>query len=63
MLAITDENKVLLIEQFRPPLGKTVVEIPAGLAGDISEGETADRSRTTRALEETGYEAAEWRGF
>ncbi|PTX96106.1 NUDIX hydrolase [Spartobacteria bacterium LR76] len=59
MLAITDENKVLLIEQFRPPLGKTVVEIPAGLAGDISEGEPLVEAARRELLEETGYDAAE----
>jgi ADP-ribose pyrophosphatase len=57
MLAITDEDKVLLIEQFRAPVGKTVVEIPAGLAGDIAEGEPLAEAARRELLEETGYEA------
>jgi ADP-ribose pyrophosphatase len=36
--AITEERKLLLVEQFRAPVNRRVIEIPAGLAGDI-EGE------------------------
>jgi ADP-ribose pyrophosphatase len=59
ILAITTESKVLLIEQFRPPLGKIVVEIPAGLAGDIpgEEHETFAIAAQRELLEETGYQA------
>lgn len=64
VLAITDEDKVVLIEQFRPPLGKIVVEIPAGLAGDIagSESELLAEAARRELLEETGYETqdVEW---
>src|SRR3954470_17618471 len=35
IVAVTDDDKLLLIEQFRPPVNKRVIEIPAGLAGDI----------------------------
>ncbi len=59
VLAITKENKVLLIEQFRPPLGKVVVEIPAGLVGDIQgeEHESFAIAAQRELLEETGYHA------
>src|SRR5688572_24510395 len=35
IIAVNAKGKLLLIEQFRPPVGKRVIEIPAGLAGDV----------------------------
>lgn len=59
ILAITPENKMVLVEQFRPPVGKRVIEIPAGLAGDIAGSENEDlAAAAARELEEeTGYRA------
>lgn len=59
ILAVTPENKLLLVEQFRPPLAKRVIEIPAGLAGDIQGSEHEELAEAARRelLEETGYEA------
>ena len=58
IVAQTSENKVLLVEQFRIPVGRPVVEFPAGLvndrAGDNEDLETAARREL---LEETGFEA------
>lgn len=61
ILAITDERKVLLIEQYRPSMRGKVVEVPAGLAGDIAGAENEDLAEAARRelLEETGYEARE----
>jgi ADP-ribose pyrophosphatase len=60
IVAVTDDKKIVLVEQYRPPLGKIVIELPAGLAGDE---EDANEEMVTAArrelLEETGYEAAE----
>src|SRR5580704_13589060 len=60
IIAVTAEGKLLLVEQYRPPLGKTVIELPAGLAGDIAgqEGEAMVTAARRELLEETGYEAA-----
>ena len=59
IIAVTDARRLVLVEQFRPPMGKQVVELPAGLVGDI-EGQE-DEALTTAAhrelIEETGYEA------
>lgn len=41
LIAVTNEAKMLLVEQLRPPLGKRVLELPAGLSGDIP-GEEAE---------------------
>jgi ADP-ribose pyrophosphatase len=59
ILAI-DEGHVLLVEQYRVPLGKSCIELPAGLVGDHDENPDEDASRAAvRELEEeTGYRAA-----
>lgn len=64
IVAVTPENKLLLVEQFRPPLHKHVIEIPAGLSGDISEyaGEALEQAARRELLEETGYEAQHFLG-
>ncbi len=58
ILAI-DDGHVLLVEQYRVPLGRNCLELPAGLIGDEpgAEGED-DLSAAGRELEEeTGYRA------
>jgi ADP-ribose pyrophosphatase len=59
IVALTPERKVLLVEQHRPPVGSSVIELPAGLAGDIPGQEDEDLSvAALRELEEeTGYTA------
>jgi ADP-ribose pyrophosphatase len=61
ILAI-DAGEVILIEQFRVPLGKYCLELPAGLIGDDEAG--ADEDSLASAMreleEETGYRAAQW---
>ena len=57
ILPVTDEGKVVLIEQFRPPVSRKVVELPAGHVGDSGNGETAEDAARRELLEETGYEA------
>ena len=34
IIAIDDERHILLVEQFRVPLGRPCIELPAGLIGD-----------------------------
>jgi ADP-ribose pyrophosphatase len=61
VLAITERQELILIEQFRIPVGRRVIEIPAGLAGDIEGQETEELAIAARRelLEETGFEARE----
>jgi ADP-ribose pyrophosphatase len=62
IVAITDDGKVVLVEQHRPPVGRRVVELPAGLSGDIAgaEDEALLEAAKRELLEETGYAAAQW---
>jgi ADP-ribose pyrophosphatase len=59
IVALTDDDRLVLVEQPRPPLDRTVIEVPAGLVGDedaMAHEAPADAAR--RELEEeTGYRA------
>ena len=61
IVAVTDDGRLLLVEQFRPPVGKPVIELPAGLAGDVAgqEAEELATAAKRELLEETGYAARE----
>jgi ADP-ribose pyrophosphatase len=54
MVAITPEGSVLLEKQFRPPLGRDVIELPAGL---VDPGESMETAAKRELIEETGWEA------
>ncbi|MFM6931915.1 MAG: NUDIX hydrolase [Novosphingobium sp.] len=57
ILAI-DEGDVILVEQFRVPLGCNCIELPAGLIGDGDDADEDDLTAAARELEEeTGYRA------
>ena len=58
ILAIED-GYVLLVEQYRVPLGRNCIELPAGLIGDDtgSEDEPAEAAAGRELEEETGYHA------
>ena len=59
ILAIDAEDHVLLVEQYRVPLGKACLELPAGLIGDDDSSPDEDpAAAAARELEEeTGYRA------
>lgn len=54
ILAMEDDH-VLLVEQYRVPLGARCIELPAGLIGDHDEGEDTLVSAARELEEETGY--------
>lgn len=62
IVAVTNDDKVVLVEQRRPAVDATLIELPAGLAGDIvgAEQEALLEAAKRELLEETGYEAAKW---
>jgi ADP-ribose pyrophosphatase len=57
ILAIEDGH-VLLVEQFRVPLGKNCLELPAGLIGDETANEAIEDAAARELEEETGYRPA-----
>lgn len=59
MIAIADDERILIERQFRYSMGRVYVEIPAG---KIDPGETSIETARRELLEETGYEADRW-GF
>ena len=59
IVAITDDDKLLLVEQHRPAVGRKVIELPAGLVGDVDAGESLIVAAERELIEETGFEARE----
>lgn len=58
IIAATPEDEVLFVEQFRVPLGRPTIEMPAGLVGDEYDDDTLAGAARRELIEETGYEAA-----
>jgi ADP-ribose pyrophosphatase len=52
-----DGPHVILVEQFRVPLGRPCLELPAGLVGDETAGEDASVAASRELEEETGWRA------
>ena len=61
IVAVTDEGRLVLVEQHRPAVRRRVIELPAGLVGDTDgRGAESLRDAAARELEEeTGYRAGE----
>ncbi len=57
ILAVEDGH-VLLVEQYRVPLGQRCLELPAGMVGDDETGETIEVAASRELEEETGWRAA-----
>ena len=54
VLAVTD-GQVVFVEQYRPVVGETCLECPAGI---VEDGESYTRAGARELREETGFEAA-----
>ena len=59
IVAVTEDDRLILTEQFRRPVGRRVIELPAGLAGDLPGSETEELAEAAKREleEETGYRA------
>ncbi|HYW17076.1 MAG TPA: NUDIX hydrolase [Allosphingosinicella sp.] len=57
VILAVDEGHVLLVEQYRVPIGARCLELPAGLVGDEEEGEEVAVAAIRELEEETGYRA------
>jgi ADP-ribose pyrophosphatase len=53
-----DGRHVILVDQYRVPLGRRCIELPAGLVGDYEAGEAPALAASRELEEETGYSAA-----
>ena len=68
LIPVTADGRLILVEQHRPPVHARVIELPAGLAGDIpgEELESFELAAQRELEEETGYHAGRlervWRG-
>ncbi|HEX8223688.1 MAG TPA: NUDIX hydrolase [Allosphingosinicella sp.] len=57
VILAVDDGHVLLVEQYRVPIGARCLELPAGLVGDEEAGEEAAAAAIRELEEETGYRA------
>jgi ADP-ribose pyrophosphatase len=57
IIAVTPEDKVLFVEQYRVPIAQQTIEMPAGLVGDLAGQDDEDALVAARREleEETGY--------
>jgi len=62
IVATTDDHKLVLVEQARVPVHRRVVELPAGLVGDVSDSasESLEQAAARELEEETGFQASRW---
>jgi ADP-ribose pyrophosphatase len=56
VVAITEEQQVLVVQQYRPAVEHATLELPSGL---VDPGETPGEAARRELLEETGYEGGE----
>ena len=56
VVALTEDEKVLIVRQYRPAVEHHTLELPSGL---VDAGETPQETGRRELLEETGYQADE----
>lgn len=57
VIAMLDDDRVVMERQYRYPVGRAMMELPAG---KLERGEDPLRCAQRELLEETGYRAREW---
>jgi len=58
VIPITADEQVVMIRQYRHGSGEITLEIPGGL---VEPGDTPEKAASRELLEETGYQAEEWK--
>ncbi len=61
IVAVTEERKLLLVEQYRIPVHARTIELPAGIIGDEPGSDNEEHTEAARRelIEETGYDAVQ----
>lgn len=57
VIAVTPDDEVLFVEQYRVPLGARTIEMPAGLVGDRGSTHSLEEVAKRELIEETGWSA------
>lgn len=57
VIVAIDDGHLILVEQYRVPLGRACLELPAGLVGDETDDEAVEIAAARELEEETGYRA------
>src|SRR5262249_24051658 len=58
VVAVTDVMEVVLVRQYRHPVGEYLLELPAG---KLETGDSPDKAAMRELEEEAGYQASQWR--
>jgi ADP-ribose pyrophosphatase len=61
VFALTSENQVILVRQYKHGVKEIVLELPAGMIDDADLNPLVTAQR--ELLEETGFEASEWQSL
>jgi len=57
VVAVTPEDRILFVEQYRVPIQSATIEMPAGLVGDTCDDDTMEKAAARELEEETGWRA------
>lgn len=60
VLPVTEEGKIILVEQYRFGIKEPTLEIPGGM---VDNGENPEETARRELLEETGYVSDDWKSL